>query len=341
MTKWEVGEGKKTESTNYFKFFQKLIQKRPGAVLYGSATIKATELFEPHYDSLEVLVTKVMEELPEHGFTRDDVSPTLSEGKKGIPYGLNIFILQEMARYNTLIKEIQTAMDKIKEHALNGATMSTELERIYQSLSEGKVPQEFLGYSWTHSLSEWIMTLKKRMEYIRDWLKEGDTKGLWMRAFIYPKGIFNALLMDYSVKFDKKVNELNMKLELCSGSELQEAIESRRNSGAPLGERYLYDLYILGAKYNAETEVLEDLNEEERIKKNFSRLPVVAVSFILDTVEEEGEYMCPMYYVPIARKKLGEYENFITKIPCKTDLKSQYWVLRNVMISCIDPEANA
>ena len=287
---------------------------------------------------MEIMVEKIIEEMPEHGLTKEDINPVVLEQKKGVLYGHHMFALQEMNRHNSLLKRVQDIMGRIKTHMQTGELMTPSLENVYFALVAGRVPEEFIGYSWNHPIGEWIITLKKRIEYIRDWLKAGETKGYWLRALIYPKGLFNALMMYYSQKYEQSVETLSFNFEVTSHTSLSTITEVQSQTA------YLYDLYMANAKYNIESGVMEEYNPEEQLKFSgpfkYSKMPIIALSPTNEAKEDRGDFECPVYYLPVKTSKVGELDNMIIKIDCPTDLKSQYWILKEVFMTCIDPALN-
>ncbi len=315
--------GQKTELENMLKSVQ-LIELRKNIRLEATA------------EGDETIIRKVIEQLPEHEFRPEEVNPAVMELKKGMYYGHNMFLLQEMERYNSMIIKMQNTTERIEYYLNSGELMPAALEKIYLTLCAGCVPEEFCGYPWTHSIGEWMVTLKKRIEYMRDWLKTGDVKGYWLRALIYPKGLFNAMLMYFAQRYEQKVEALSFTFEVTPYKSMAEVTDPQPQTV------YLYDLNLINAKYNTETSALEELTAEETRVKKCTKMPVIAVTPTNEQQKEDrGDYECPVYYLPTKVSKVGRLENLVTRVDCPTELKSQYWILKEVFMSCVDPELNA
>lgn len=284
---------------------------------------------------VEDAINKIMQEIPEQGLLKEDINPVITELKKGVLYGHHIFLLQEMNRYNSLIQKIFDTLEKIKGHINKGTLMPQALEKTYYTLAELKVPEEFIGYKWQFSLPGWIISFKKNIEYIREWLKAGETNGYWLRAILYPQGLINSLLLYYSQKYEQNVERLWFASEFTTYNEMSEISDNDPQVS------YLYDTYMINAKLNPETSILEEFTDEECKKfsgqNKYWRLPVIALRPNIEQKEEQIGYECPLHYLPTRESKIGTMENMITKIDCPTDLKSQYWILKGVFISCHNP----
>ncbi len=307
------------------------VDPRKNLAQAGQSATKSAEV--------DAAIAKLTEEMPELGLIKEDIHPSVTEAKKGLLFGHHMFLLQEMARYNSLIRKIQLTMSRIKFFLQTGELMPAALESVYLALAEGRVPEEFAGYRWNHPLGEWVVTLRKRLDYMRDWLKTGEVKGYWLRALMHPKGLFNALLLYFAQKTNHSVETLSFVQEFTTFKDVSEIVDPQPQTG------YIYDLFMTNARYNPDNGVLEEFTNEEQKRFSgpfkYSRMPVIAITPTDQPKEEHGDYACPVYYLPTKVGTVGTLQNLVTKIDCPTDLKSQYWILKEVFITCIDPELNA
>ena len=93
----------------------------------------------------------------------------LQVNQKGLLPSLTTFLLQEMHRFNRLIKVIKTSLEDLK-NAINGIILlSDELDSMFYDLLIGKVPQNWqkVAYLSLKPLSSWIKDLKLRVAFIR------------------------------------------------------------------------------------------------------------------------------------------------------------------------------
>jgi len=81
---------------------------------------------------------------------------------------LNTFLLQEVVRFNRLLKIIKASFEDLKK-AINGLIlMSDELDSMFYSLLLNKVPQNWtkVSYPSLKPMNSWLKDLKARTTFI-------------------------------------------------------------------------------------------------------------------------------------------------------------------------------
>ena len=296
-------------------------------------------MIKEQVEESDIVVMKIIEEMPEHELLKEDIHPIILETKKGLLKGLHVYILQEMQRYNSLIKHIQHIVTLIKEHCKKNSLMPATLEKVYMELAAGYVPEEFTGYSWKHPIGEWIITLKMRIEYVRDWLKAGETKGYWLRALINPKGLFNALLVHSAQLYKQGIESLSLVTQITPYKNMGDIVNPDPRAS------YIYGLYMINAKINEDTNTLDELTAEDEKKcgKDFkyAKMPIVSVIVTSEQKEITENFECPLYYLPKRITKLGSLKNYLRNIECLTSQPMEHWIKKQVLMTCIDPESNS
>lgn len=85
-------------------------------------------------------------------------------------------MLQEVERFNKLLKVIgATLVDLVK--AIQGfIVMSEELDTMYNSLTNGVVPPnwEVVAYPSLKPFASWFIDLLERVKFMKGWLTEGE-----------------------------------------------------------------------------------------------------------------------------------------------------------------------
>ena len=120
-------------------------------------------------DRVESIIDKLIIDTSKLSINKTIINKAIMTQIKGSLYGHNIYLLEEINRYKSLITLITTTLNEIKYYITSGQLMPPSLERIYFVLDSESVPEEFLGYSWNHPLAEWFNTLKQCVEYIKTW----------------------------------------------------------------------------------------------------------------------------------------------------------------------------
>lgn len=82
--------------------------------------------------------------------------------------------------------------------ALDGIIpMSRELDEMYVSMLKKQTPElwiEKVGYPSLKPLMSWVADLCLRVEFVNDWLMNGNPKSYWMPGLFYPQGFLTGVL---------------------------------------------------------------------------------------------------------------------------------------------------
>jgi dynein heavy chain len=78
--------------------------------------------------------------------------------------------------------------------------MSQELDEMYGSFLKNQVPfnWEFVAYLSLKPLSSWFKDLIERVEFMRNWLKEGHPDCFWLSGFFFPHGFMTGALQTFA-----------------------------------------------------------------------------------------------------------------------------------------------
>lgn len=77
--------------------------------------------------------------------------------------------MQEVDRYNILLKLIHNSMDNLKKAIKGLVVMSEALEEVYVAFTNNQVPKMWSkkGYNSLKSLGSWIRDLTLRIDFIK------------------------------------------------------------------------------------------------------------------------------------------------------------------------------
>jgi len=137
--------------------------------------------------------------------------------KEGLLPSMTVFLLHEIERFNTLFKVISETLDTLKKAIKGLAVMSEEIENMYASLYNNKVPEIWSAkaYPSLKPLSSWFQNLNERSEFLRLWLKKGNKPGsYWLSAFFFPQGFLTSVLQNYARKSKSAIDSLTFGFEV-------------------------------------------------------------------------------------------------------------------------------
>ena len=88
---------------------------------------------------------------------------------------LNIFLIQELTRYNSLIRVIKESVISLNKANDGTILMSTQLEELLKSILAGKIPELWMAKSYPtlKPLGAFISDLSARLNFFKKWVNEG------------------------------------------------------------------------------------------------------------------------------------------------------------------------
>lgn len=150
----------------------------------------------PTPDEIVLLRQKdILEGLPEM-LERSAGKKELFKEKNGLLPSLTTVLLLEMDKFNRLLSTMSRSLKDIEQAIFGFITMSEELDQMYLSLQNGKVPENWakVGYPSLKPLASWYVDLKLRVEMFRVWLTEGNPHAYWLSGFFFPQGFMTGSL---------------------------------------------------------------------------------------------------------------------------------------------------
>lgn len=139
-----------------------------------------------------------MEILPDLIDVNKAHATTFAEQSPGIKVSLGVFIGQETERFNRLLQTVKKNLDDLINAIKGTVVMSQQLEQMFNSFIDNKVPAAWLtnslGYPSLKPLGSWIADLILRLEFVSDWIYNGPPVSFWLPAFFFPQGFMTATM---------------------------------------------------------------------------------------------------------------------------------------------------
>lgn len=154
-------------------------------------------------------MNKILEEFPQ----------TFNETEARLKYmppevkntdSMNIILLQELNRYNKLIRIIRRSLQSIKD-ALNGLIVfSFELEDALNLIKLNKVPDSWMKHSYPSlkPLPSYIDNLKQRVNFFGKWVEGGCPPVFWIGGFFFPQGFLTGVRQNFARKYKIPIDHL-------------------------------------------------------------------------------------------------------------------------------------
>ena len=101
-----------------------------------------------------------------------------------------------MQRFNALLTVIRQSLIDLKLAIEGTVVMSPKLDAMYVSLLKNLVPViwENVAYPSLKPLSSWVKDLVLRVQFIRNWLVDGNPRTYWMSGMFFPQGFMTGVL---------------------------------------------------------------------------------------------------------------------------------------------------
>lgn len=76
---------------------------------------------------------------------------------------LDVVLLQEIQRYNALLRKIKASLEDLQKGIQGFVVMSTELEEIFTCMFEGRVPSTWLKGNYNHNRAALVLFESKSL----------------------------------------------------------------------------------------------------------------------------------------------------------------------------------
>lgn len=120
---------------------------------------------------------------------------------KGDDNPLNVVLVQEIARYNELLKILKIQLDQLEKGIKGLVVISPALEAILNALQVNKIPVAWsFAYFSLKPLANWFTDLNTRYEFFNTWAQKGIPFTFNIGYFTYPTGFTTSLLQRFSRK---------------------------------------------------------------------------------------------------------------------------------------------
>jgi dynein heavy chain len=236
---------------------------------------------------------------------------------------LNTCLLQEIQRYNVLLRKINRQKAELRRAVKGELIMNDELDIIFNALLINKVPLPWMSaYPSSKPLASWTRDLIERVDQMVQWGRAAP-KVFWLAGFTYPTGFLKSLQQQQARKDNISIDQYGWEFFVLPSEE--KTIMHSAKEGA-----YVRGLWLEGAGWSTEANALCEPRPMELI------VPMPFIHFKPKRregkVKVKGVYSCPMYMYPI-RTGTRERPSFVLAVDIPTGTgEPEQWTKRGTAL---------
>ncbi|RVE47759.1 hypothetical protein evm_007648 [Chilo suppressalis] len=238
---------------------------------------------------------------------------------------MNTVLIQEMQRFNKLLKEIRTSLLDLQKAVKGLIVMSTALDNQANAMLLGRIPENWckVSYPSLKPLPSYVSDFIERLAMLQDWYQNGKPTTFWLSGFFFTQAFLTGSVQNYArskkipidlLVFDFEVRKTDYELV------------------APESGVYVIGLFMDGGRWNRNKSTID----EQLPKILNDNMPVIWLYPKLKSEFQEGlRYKCPLYKT-LERKGVlattGHSSNFVLAFFLPSDKPSAHWIKRSVAL---------
>ena len=240
---------------------------------------------------------------------------------------MNTVLVQELARFNNLSTVISKSLGAIKDAVKGIIVLSSQLEKLGDSLFFGHIPELWLASSYPSlkSLAGYMEDLLERLEFMQQWLDTKAPSVFWISGFYFTSAFLTGTKQNFARSHSFPIDNVAFDFTFMPQSDY---------TISPENGVYIRGLFFDGARWNHEAAKLDDPIP----KVLFSPAPIIWVEPKDRTkLSEYNCYDCPVYRTSERWGILattGHSTNFVLMIRVPSDRDGRIWIRAGIALLC-------
>ncbi|OXU22263.1 hypothetical protein TSAR_003308 [Trichomalopsis sarcophagae] len=241
---------------------------------------------------------------------------------------MNTVLIQEMERYNVLLREMRASMTMLEKAVKGLIVMTPDLETLSAHMLSGKIPPSWRrasAYPSLKPLASFVNDFLERLAFFSDWLHNGKPPTFWISGFSFVHAFLTGAAQNYARKYKISIDLIDFDFEV---------LPVYDTSSPPEDGVYVRGMYLSGARWDLASRRLA----EARPKLLHEPVPLVWLKpRPRAEIEPRGRYLCPLYITSErfgTLKTTGHSTNYVLSVMLDTDRPVSHWIKRGVALLC-------
>ncbi len=244
---------------------------------------------------------------------------------------MNSVLCQELERFNGLLLVVRETSIRVQRAAAGLEVVDDELERIFDAMYNGDLPQPWLNKSYPSlmPLQGYIKDLRRRILFFREWIDKGIPTLFWLPTFFFTHSFLTGAKQNFSRKNKFAIDEVEFRFQPLKVDD--ECVDKAPESGV-----YVYGLFLEGAKWNNAEMILTE-SDPRVLYTDAPRLWLKPAhrDSKEDTPQGIHYFHAPLYKTSERRGILsttGHSTNFVMPISLPSKVPAEHWIKRGVAL---------
>ena len=186
---------------------------------FGNTQVQSTKSTSDD-ETIINMVTEIQKILPA------DFDIEIVKEKYPIDYNesMNTVLVQEMERFNILLREIRTSCRNLHGGILGKIVMTPSMEEIASTLVMRKIPSSWMkkSYPSLKNVGAYIRDFTDRLNFLQLWYENGKPSSFWLSGFYFTQAFLTGVMQNYARKFKYPIDTITFDFNVLKASKADE-----------------------------------------------------------------------------------------------------------------------